>query len=259
MSGEEIENHDGLENFEASFYSGSQRQCTKDGCSLGRTQAEEAYEALMSGLPEPTRDFEVPNSPNPYVTPTQETFNMVLRAIRPPNEHAIQPIANTWRDLSRYDLKDIEADLKNATETLANSWVGDDFDSLEDNMNTTLSNLGRTREKIIDLADELDEAASNLKTHQALEQGETPFPPAGFNLVGPDDGCCDDYKLHVRAPWKSGDCDIFEGGDEIAEVMVIEGSEFATSEREWIETEADRLVTEGGYAGELPGSNIQAP
>ncbi|GAB3219954.1 hypothetical protein GCM10027447_03700 [Glycomyces halotolerans] len=248
--GEDIDQHDGLENFQADFYGGSQRQCSKDGCTLGRTQAEEAYEALMSGLPDPGVSFTLPHDANPYVTPTQATFDMVMDAIRPPDEHAIQPIADMWDRLGGTHLRLIEDDLRSATTTLANSWVGDDFDGLEDNMNTTLTNLGRTREKISKLHEELNEAASNLRTHQALETGETPFPPAGFNLVNQESGCCDDYKLHVRPPWHSGDCEVFEGGDAIAEVLVSEGASFAQEEREWIESNAQNLVQNGGYVSD---------
>jgi hypothetical protein len=186
---------DALEATDVAFYAGSQRACSQDSCTLGRTEAEKAWETLMSGLPDPVSgNYTLPANPNPYVTPKQSTYNMVMDAIRPGNEHAIQPIADIWRALSNDSLATIEGDLSTAIKNLSNTWKGDDFDGLEENMTTTLSNLGRTREKIITLADELHEAASNLRTHQKL--AETPFPPAGFNLVNKESGCCDDYKLH---------------------------------------------------------------
>jgi hypothetical protein len=117
-------------------------------------------------------------------------------------------------------------------------------------MNTTLTNLGRTREKIIDLHDELNEAASTIRTYQALNTGETPFPPAGFNLVGKESGCCDDYKLHIRPPWHSGPCEIKNGGDEIAEVLLSKGASFAQETRDKIEADAVTLANEGGYVQE---------
>ncbi|WP_100448891.1 hypothetical protein [Glycomyces xiaoerkulensis] len=258
MGEEDIEQHDGLDTHEVDYYGGAQTQCSKDGCTLGRTDAEESYEALMSGLPDPDVTFTLPHDANPYVTPTQSTFDMVMNAIRPPDEHAIQPIADTWEELAESHLKLIQEDLREATTNVANSWVGDDFDDLEENMNTTLTNLGSTRDKITDLSDELTEAASNLRTHQALETGETPFPPAGFNLVNDESGCCDDYKLHVRPPWHSGDCEIFEGGDEIAEVLVSEGASFAQEERERIETRAETLVDVGGSSQYITGSGSTA-
>lgn len=250
MAEEAIDQFGGTETYEVDYYSGSQTTCGRDGCQLGRTEAEIAYEKLMSGVPDPGVQFTLPADPNPYITPTQGTLDMVMRAIRPPDEHAIQPISDIWRRLSDEHLNNIEADLRNATQTLSNSWVGDDFDGLEENMNTTLTNLGRTREKIAALADELDEAAENLRTYQQLGTGGVPFPPAGFNLVGRESGCCDDYKLHIRPPWHSGPCEIKEGGDEIAEVLLSEGASFAQEVRDRIESDAQILVEQGGYVQE---------
>jgi uncharacterized protein YukE len=260
VSDSNIDSHGGLDRFEASHYGGSQSNCNKDGCTLGRTEAEIAYEALMSGLPEPGWTFRVPHNANPWVTPTQDTFNRVLRAIRPSDEYAIKPKAAIWRDLADGVLTQIESDLRNATSTLGNSWVGDDFDALEDSMDTTLTNLGRTRKKMIDLADELDEAASNLETYQALQSGETPFPPAGFNLII-DEECCDSYILHVRPPWHSGNCERFEGGDAIAEVLVSEGASFAQETRQKIETDAQNLVEHGGWVddGTVDNTMVYGP
>ncbi|THV30106.1 WXG100 family type VII secretion target [Glycomyces paridis] len=246
---DEIEAVDQLEATDVAYYAGSQRACNEDGCTLGRTEAEQAYETLMSGLPDSTGGgvYEVPSAQgrSEYVTPTEETYNMVMNTIRPSDEHAIQPIADTWRLMADDSLTNIDADLNTAIKNLANSWKGDDFDALEENMTKTLSNLGRTKEKVLELATELDDAAENLRIHQKVS--ETPFPPAGFNLVNDEDGCCDDYKLHVRPPWHSGDCIIKEGGDQIAEVLCAEGSTFAAEERDKIESDAAAIQEAGGY------------
>jgi hypothetical protein len=98
----------------------------------------------------------------------------------------------------------------------------------------------------IEVCTQLDEAASNLRTYQALGTGEVPFPPAGFNLVTNDSTCCDDYKLHIRPPWHSGSCEIKEGADDIAEVLLSEGASFAQEMRDLIETNAQELATNGG-------------
>jgi uncharacterized protein YukE len=255
MAEEEVEQFGGSQTHEVDYYQGSQATCGRDGCNLGRTEAEKAYETLMSGVPDPGVQFTLPSNPNKYVTPTQGTLDMVMNAIRPPDEHAIQPIANLWKSLSDEHLNNIEADLKNSTQTLSNSWVGDDFDGLAENMETTLANLGRTREKIIELYNELNEAAENLRTYQQLGTGGVPFPPAGFNLVGRESGCCDDYKLHIRPPWHSGPCEIKEGGDDIAEVLLSEGASFAQEVRNKIESDAQILVEQGGTVSEPSDQN----
>ncbi|QSB05834.1 hypothetical protein [Natronoglycomyces albus] len=204
-----------------------------------------AWEGLMSGLPDRREQWSVPVPANKYFHPTQETFNKVLDFIQPPNEHAILPILQEWRIISSQRLEAIREDLDSAIKKVSHGWQGQDFDNIEELVTETCTKIGRTQEKIDDVVSELSSARETLRNHQALESGQTPFPPAEMNLIPGE--CCDDYKLHIRPPWASGKCQVQVGGDEIADAVTMEGSTYAEEERQEIERRTNEIYEAGGY------------
>ena len=221
---------------------GAQGTCGHDECDIpGKTDAETAWEELMAPIPDADVVFRVPAEANKYYYPNESTFAHVMGAVRPEgsDNHAIGRISGAWGHVGRVQLQAIYDDLQTAIRNLANSWEGDDFDSLSDAMDETLTMITNTQDKIDDLTSELDETAQAIRNRQGLTGGETPFPPA--QLYVKEAGCCDDYKVHIRPPW-GVECERLVGSDQIADALAEEGGVVVEEVRDWIDQRVTELV-----------------
>ncbi|MEU6857975.1 hypothetical protein AB0B28_03735 [Glycomyces sp. NPDC046736] len=208
-SQEEIETHDGPTEHTAQHYEAT-NGCNADGCNLGRSPADTAWESLMAGVYRADKAFHLENSEHRFAAPDQGTFDAVVAAIRPDPKHAIKPIAEAWGQISE-DLADIEARRKFNMERLSHDWEGDDFDAFAESGEELRKLILDTVDKINSVATELDQAGIEIYTQQGGGSGEIPFPEPQYYVK---QGGCGDAKTHFRPPWHSGDCQIMD--DETA-------------------------------------------
>lgn len=234
----------GLETLGAEAYEsrGASSTCGHDECNIpGKTDAETAWEELMAPIPDADVAFRVPAEANKYYYPDESTFEHVMGAVRPEgsDDHAMGRISESWKHVSDTQLQAIHDDLDSAIKTLSNSWQGEDFDSLSDTMDETLTMIVSTQDKIGDLTSELDETIQTVRNRQGLTGGETPFPPAQIYVKEAD--CCDGYKVHIRPPW-GVECERLQGSEQIADALAEEGGVVVEEVRGWIDERVTDLV-----------------
>ncbi|MFG3342546.1 hypothetical protein [Glycomyces sp. NPDC048151] len=205
MAEEEVETHEGPKEHEAKHYEQTTR-CHSDGCSLGRAQADTDWESLMAGVYRGGQSFALENSGHRYAAPSDATFQAVLAAIRPSENHAIEPMVTGWREVSK-DLSDFEERHKYNIEQLSKFWTGDDFDSFIETNDELKTLVFDTVDKIDSVATSLDQAGQEIFTQQGGDTGHIPFPEPQYYVKN---GGCGEAKIHFRPPWHSGDCEIMD-------------------------------------------------
>ncbi|WP_460543092.1 hypothetical protein [Glycomyces halotolerans] len=108
-------------------------------------------------------------------------------------------------------------------EDLANGWQGDDFDAFADQMETVFANCERITADIGDqssgMVGLLNQKSDEIYALQGGDSHELPYPAPQY-WVEDKGGLFSNPKVHVRTPFKSGDCEVAEGcmfGDGDAE------------------------------------------
>jgi uncharacterized protein YukE len=167
VEGQDIDPHEGPAEHEARHYQQT-TSCHKDGCSLGRSQADTDWESLMAGVYYAEQNFVLENSGHRFAAPDQTTFDAVLAAIRPSPKHAIDPIAREWEKTSR-DLTDFQERHKYNMEQLSQYWEGEDFESFEETNGELKKLVLDTVDKIDEVATELDAAGQAIWTQQGAD------------------------------------------------------------------------------------------
>ncbi len=257
VEGQDIDPHEGPAEHEARHYQQT-TSCHKDGCSLGRSQADTDWESLMAGVYYAEQNFVLENSGHRFAAPDQATFDAVLAAIRPSPKHAIDPIAREWEKTSR-DLTDFQERHEYNMEQLSQYWEGEDFDSFEETN-------GELKKLVLDTVDKIDEVVTELRiageaiwTQQGGDSGEIPFPEPQYYIKN---GGCGEATIHFRPPWHDGDCEVmndeqaaFWYGGGAADGGSGDGNsnwgdEMFVSANEWRAGRVQYLVNQGMDQGE---------
>lgn len=255
---QDIDPHEGPTEHEARHYQQT-TGCHKDGCSLGRSQADTDWESLMAGVYYADQNFVLENSSHRFAAPDQATFDAVLAAIRPSPSHAINTIARGWENISE-DLVSFQERHEYNMGQLSQYWEGDDFDSFEETNGELKKLVLETVDKIDEVATELHNAGSAIWTQQGGDTGQIPFPEPQYYIKN---GGCGEATIHFRPPWHSGDCEIMN--DEQAAFWYGGGAadggtgdqgwadEMFVSANEWREGRVQYLMGQGMEQAEAQG------
>lgn len=211
--------------------------CSNGDCENTHNPAEDAWVKLVSAIPVAGQVAYLKCVATGTAAPSQEEVQSLVAQIRPadPDKYALKSIASEW-DLFRIDFADnpessVASILRSKLTELSNGWQGSDFDAFAEQMEAVFANceqiasdIGTDSTGIIGLLNQKGDEIYNL---QGAGSGELPYPAPQY-WVEDKMSLFTDGRIHVRAPFTNGDCDIaedcsFAGTGTTDEAMELSG------------------------------------
>ncbi|MDN3239910.1 hypothetical protein [Glycomyces tritici] len=201
-----------------SFLNGA--PCSNGDCENRENPAEEAWVKLVSAIPVADQVQSLKCVAQGTAAPSAEEVQSLVSDIRPenPNNYALRELADYWSrfqlEFSVNDESAVSKILESKLADLANGWQGDDFDAFAEQMEIVFANceqiatdIGTDATGMVGL---LNQKADELYALQGAGSGELPYPAPQY-WVEDKGGLFSNPKVHVRAPFKPGDCEVAEG------------------------------------------------
>jgi hypothetical protein len=194
--------------------------CSNGSCQNRENPAEEAWVKLVSAIPVAGQVKSFKCVAGGVAAPSQEEVQSMVAQIRPADgdKYALQEIALHWRQFNN-DFSDNEGTavapiLRSKLQELSNGWQGTDFDAFAEQMEAVFANceqitadIGKGSTGMVGL---LNQKADEIYALQGGDSHELPYPAPQY-WTEDEMSLFSDGKIHVRAPFTSGDCDIAEG------------------------------------------------
>jgi hypothetical protein len=212
---------------DTSFLSGA--PCSNGDCENKENPAEEAWVKLVSAIPVADQVQNLKCVAQGTAAPSPEEVQSLVSQIRPdlPNNYALQSIAELWRDFQNSFSVDpataVAPILRSKLSALSEGWQGGDFDAFAEQMEVVFANCEQIASDIgngtTGMSGLLRQKGDEIYALQGAASGELPYPAPQY-WVEDKGGLFSNPKVHVRAPFKPGDCEVAEGcmfGDGDAE------------------------------------------
>lgn len=194
--------------------------CSNGSCENRHNPAEDAWVKLVSAIPVAGQIAYLKCVATGTAAPSQEEVQNLVGQVRPanPDKYALLTIADKWGEFN-YDFATnpataVELNLRSKLTELANGWQGSDFDAFAEQMEAVFANceqvasdIGTTSTGMIGL---LQQKSDEIYYLQGGGSGELPYPAPQY-WVESKATLFTDSKVHMRAPFKSGDCEITDG------------------------------------------------
>jgi hypothetical protein len=211
--------------------------CGNGDCQNTHNPAEEAWVKLVSAIPVAGQIQYLKCVATGTAAPTQDEVQSLVSQIRPadPDKYALDEIANHWVNFN-YDISQNEGTavaliLRSKLTELSNGWQGNDFDAFAEQMEAVFANCEQIMNDIGDpssgMIGLLVQKSSEIHLLQGGASGELPYPAPQY-WVEDEMSLFTDGRIHVRAPFTNGDCDIaedctFAGTGTTDEAMELSG------------------------------------
>ncbi|MDA1361539.1 hypothetical protein O1R50_18065 [Glycomyces luteolus] len=210
-----------------SFLNGA--ACSNGDCENRENPAEEAWVKLVSAIPIADQVQNLKCVAQGTAAPSPDEVQSLVSQIRPedPNNYALREISYKWlkfnNDFAQNPETAVAPVLRSKLTEMSNGWQGDDFDAFAEQMEVVFANCEQIAADIgtdtTGMAGLLEQKASEIFSLQGAASGELPYPAPQY-WVEDKGGLFSNPKVHVRAPFKPGDCEVAEGcmfGDGDAE------------------------------------------
>jgi hypothetical protein len=193
--------------------------CPNGDCQNTHNPAEDAWVKLVSAVPVAGQVANLKCVATGTAAPSQEEVQSLVSQIRPadPDKYALRTIGEKWRnfteDVSVNPETAVAPILRSKLTELSNGWQGTDFDAFAEQMEAVFANceqiasdIGTDSTGMIGLLYQKSDEIYNL---QGGASGELPYPAPQY-WVEDKMSLFTDGRIHVRAPFSSGECDIAE-------------------------------------------------
>lgn len=211
--------------------------CGNGDCENTSNPAEEAWVKLVSAIPVAGQIANLKCVATGTAAPSQDEVQSLVAQVRPsdPDKYALSTIQEKWTEFRRAFAIDegtaVEPILKSKLTELSNGWQGNDFDAFAEQMEAVFANCEQIKADIGDdtsgIAGLLKQKSDEIYNLQGGASGELPYPAPQY-WVEDKMSLFTDGKIHVRAPFTNGDCDIaedcsFAGTGTTNEAMELSG------------------------------------
>jgi hypothetical protein len=211
--------------------------CGNGDCQNTSNPAEEAWVKLVSAIPVPGQVQSFKCVAAGTAAPSQEEVQALVSQIRPADgdKYSLQTIAETWalfrKEIALDEGTAVEPILKSKLTELSSGWQGNDFDAFAEQMEAVFANCAQISNDIGDatsgMVGLLTQKSDEIYALQGGDSHELPYPAPQY-WVEDEMSLFTDGKIHVRAPFTDGDCDIaedcsFAGTGTTDEAMELSG------------------------------------
>lgn len=193
--------------------------CPNGECQNTHNPAEDAWVKLVSAIPVAGQIANLKCIATGTAAPSQEEVQSLVGQIRPsePDKYALRPLGEAWAIFRKEFALDegtaVEPILRSKLTELSNGWQGNDFDAFAEQMEAVFANcdqiasdIGTDTTGMIGLLFQKSDEIYNL---QGGASGELPYPAPQY-WVEDKMSLFTDGRIHVRAPFTNGECDIAE-------------------------------------------------
>ncbi|MEU6859025.1 hypothetical protein AB0B28_09180 [Glycomyces sp. NPDC046736] len=219
--------------------------CPNGSCQNRYNAAEEYWVKLVSAIPVAGQLGNLKCIATGIAAPTQEEVQSLVGQIRPsdPDKYALRTIADEWGEFN-YDFADnpetaVASVLRSKLKDLANGWVGEDFDAFTVQMEAVFANCEQIASDIgtdaTGIRGLLTQKSEEIYALQGGGSGELPYPAPQY-WVENKKNLFSDTKIHMRAPFSSGECEISSGCSWNGDQGPDEAMEFGGFDSEYTDT-----------------------
>ncbi|MFG3339718.1 hypothetical protein [Glycomyces sp. NPDC048151] len=251
--------------------------CGNGDCQNTHNPAEDAWVKLVSAIPVAGQVANLKCVATGTAAPSQEEVQSLVSQIRPPDpdKYALKEVALKWllfnNDFSINEGTAVEPILRSKLTELSNGWQGNDFDAFAEQMEAVFANCEQIASDIgtetTGMAGLLNQKGDEIYNLQGAGSGELPYPAPQY-WVEDEMSLFTDGKIHVRAPFTNGDCDIaedcsFAGTGTTNEAMELSGfdSEYTNELNQYVTDQTEyhytRLKAEHVNGVDTTGMNAE--
>jgi hypothetical protein len=198
----------------------SRQGCTNGDCQNRANPAEEAWIKLVSAIPVANQVQSFKCVAGGVAAPSPEEVQSMVASIRPSDgdQYALRTIAEKWvlfqNTFAQGEETAVAPILRSKLTELSNGWQGNDFDAFAEQMEAVFANCEQIAADIgsgaSGMSGLLNQKADEIFALQGGDSYELPYPAPQY-WTEDEMSLFSDGKIHVRAPFTSGECDIAEG------------------------------------------------